>query len=100
MCMLLKRHNLKFIFMKRFVIRLRRVGIIKNPIFEIVVMMSSSRRNGFLFDKIGVYSPKCNDYFFYIDSFKLGRWLNRGALIRFSVVRLLSKFLISNKNLK
>jgi ribosomal protein S16 len=81
--------------MKRFVIRLRRISVIKDSIFEIVVMMSCSRRNGFLCDKIGIYSPKRHDYFFYINSFKLGRWLNRGALIRPSVVKLLSKFLIS-----
>ena len=59
--------------MQRFVIRLRRIGNFKNPIFEIIVIKSCSRRSGFLFDKIGVYSPRCNNSFFYINSLKLGK---------------------------
>lgn len=77
-------------------IRLHRVGGFKNPSFWIVVINANRRRNcGRFLDRIGFFTPQYGQRTFGINSYRLGFWLNNGAFMNLSVMRLLSKFLSS-----
>ena len=80
--------------MRKFCIRLTRKGNKKYPVYFIVVTFRDLRAQSYFFEKIGYYNPNKGENVFFIDSFRLGCWLNKGAIINKSVFKLLGKFLV------
>jgi small subunit ribosomal protein S16 len=60
-------------------IRLTRMGAKKRPFYRIVVMNSTSKRDGRSIDEIGFYDPMTDPSTVKIDEDKALLWLGRGA---------------------
>lgn len=63
------------------IIRLRRKGRYKYPVYDIVVVQKGKKsRSGFL-DRVGFYNPMClgSKSIIFLDLGKIGFWLYRGA---------------------
>lgn len=81
--------------MRKRCIRLVRRGNKRYPVFYIVMSFKDLRANSYCFEKIGYFNPNKGENYFFLNSFKLGFWLNRGAFINKSVLKILGKFLVS-----
>jgi small subunit ribosomal protein S16 len=77
--------------MSKLVIKFFRRGVLKSPIFHIVVVRNVGQsKKGFFLEKLGYYDPmffKSGRKVLIINFFKLGVWLNRGALLHKTVRR-------------
>jgi small subunit ribosomal protein S16 len=60
-------------------IRLTRMGAKKRPFYRIVVMNSTSKRDGRSIDQLGFYDPLTDPATVKIDEEKALLWLGRGA---------------------
>lgn len=60
-------------------IRLKRTGKRGQPHYRIVVMESSSPRNGKTVEEIGYYNPRNNPTTFEVDQEVAKKWLEKGA---------------------
>jgi len=58
-------------------IRLRRMGYKKNPIYRIVVINSSNRREGSPIQELGFYNPKTKEM--KLDKASALSWISKGA---------------------
>jgi len=58
-------------------IRLRRMGYKKNPIYRIVVINSSNRREGTPIQELGFYNPKTKEM--KMDKTSALNWISKGA---------------------
>lgn len=66
-----------------------------NKFFFLVVTFKKNPLSGFFLDKLG-FINNCNmKISFFIDTFKLGFWLNKGTILNKKVYKCLSKFLLS-----
>jgi ribosomal protein S16 len=80
--------------MQDIVIRFRRIGRIRRPTYEIIVINSKKHAySGIYLEKIGFFNPNSSENIFCLNSERLGFWLNRGAKLRPSVLRYLGKFI-------
>ena len=70
--------------------RLTRVGSTKNPVYRIVVVDSSARRNGRAIYTIGQYNPRMEPSLIEIDADKAKDWLSKGVQPSRTVKRLLA----------
>ena len=69
-------------------IRLKRLGMKKNPFYRIIVADSRSPRNGSFIEEIGVYDPNIEPARFEVDGEKAKKWLGNGAQPTETVARL------------
>ncbi|GII61749.1 30S ribosomal protein S16 [Sphaerisporangium siamense] len=60
-------------------IKLKRLGMIRNPQYRIVVADSRTKRDGRAIEEIGLYHPKENPSFIKVDSERAQYWLGVGA---------------------
>ncbi len=60
-------------------IRLKRTGRSKQPHYRVVVIESSSPRDGKSVEEIGYYNPRTNPTTFEIDKDAAADWLSKGA---------------------
>ena len=60
-------------------IRLKRIGKSGQPHYRIVVMESSSPRDGRAVEEIGIYNPRTKPTTFEVDKEKAQKWLSTGA---------------------
>ncbi|GGL21737.1 30S ribosomal protein S16 [Sphaerisporangium melleum] len=60
-------------------IKLKRLGMIRNPQYRIVVADSRTKRDGRAIEEIGLYHPKENPSFIQVDSERAQYWLSVGA---------------------
>jgi ribosomal protein S16 len=58
--------------MKGLIIRLKRKGGFRYPVFDIVVIKKTQRMRGRCLEKIGVYNPNFSENFFFINTSRLG----------------------------
>ncbi len=72
-------------------IRLRRMGMKKNPIYRVIVADSRSPRDGKFIEEIGTYNPLVNPAEFKVDSDKVKTWIKNGAQPTETVKSLLKK---------
>ena len=70
-------------------LRLKRLGKKRYPFYRLVIMESTSRRNGRPIDEVGYYNPMTKDYKFDID--KIKKWLSYGVKPTETVFNLLKK---------
>ncbi len=76
-------------------LRLKRLGKKRFPFYRLVIMESTSRRNGRPIDEVGYYNPMTKDYKFDLD--KIKKWLNFGVQPTETVLSLLKKAEIISK---
>lgn len=76
------------------VIRFRKKGIIRYPLYEIIVTYKDIRNKGIALEKLGFYNPHKGVKSLYINTYRLSFWLLKGALINFTVKKYLVKFLL------
>ena len=72
-------------------IRLKRMGMKKEPFYRIVVTDSRSPRDGRFIEEIGYYNPLTNPVDIKIDAEKAKKWLGNGAQPTETVKALLKK---------
>ena len=72
-------------------IRLRRMGMKKNPIYRVIVADSRSPRDGKFIEEIGFYNPLVNPAEFKVDGEKVKTWIKNGAQPTETVKSLLKK---------
>ena len=60
-------------------IRLKRLGMIRQPQYRIVVADSRTKRDGRVIEEIGIYHPKNDPSTIVIDSARAQHWLSVGA---------------------
>jgi len=53
--------------MRSYIIRLKRIGRWRKPIYEVVVSFSDSAVNAGRFEKLGFYSPRMESKIFFIN---------------------------------
>ena len=76
-------------------LRLKRLGKKRYPFYRLVIMESTSRRNGRPIDEVGYYNPMTKDYKF--DPEKIQKWLSYGVKPTDTVLTLLAKAKILSK---
>lgn len=72
-------------------IRLRRMGMKKNPFYRVVVADSRSPRDGKFIEEIGTFTPLTNPAEFKVDADKAKTWIKNGAQPTETVKALLKK---------
>ena len=72
-------------------IRLKRMGMKKNPFYRVVVADSRYPRDGRFIEEIGYYNPLTNPVEIKIDSEKATKWISNGAQPTETVKSLLKK---------
>jgi small subunit ribosomal protein S16 len=72
-------------------IRLRRVGRKKQPYYRVVVMPSTSPRDGAYIEEVGFYNPRTRPAFLTMDLDKVDAWLAKGAEVTESAASLIRK---------
>jgi small subunit ribosomal protein S16 len=60
-------------------IRLKRIGMKKNPYYRVVVTDERSPRDGSFIEEIGIYDPMKQPAEIRIDAEKAAQWLKNGA---------------------
>jgi len=70
-------------------LRLKRLGKKRSPSYRLVIMESTSRRNGRPVDEVGYYNPMTKNYKF--DTDKIKKWLSYGVQPTETVFNLLKK---------
>jgi small subunit ribosomal protein S16 len=70
-------------------LRLKRNGRKRQPSYRLVIMESTSRRNGRPIDEVGYYNPITKQSYFNQD--KIIKWLNYGVQPTETVFQLLKK---------
>lgn len=76
-------------------IRLKRLGKKRYPFYRLVIMKSTSKRNGRPIDEVGYYNPITKDFKFDLD--KIKKWLSYGVQPTETVLNLLKKSKIISK---
>jgi small subunit ribosomal protein S16 len=70
-------------------LRLKRNGRKRQPSYRLVIMESTSRRNGRPIDEVGYYNPITKES--YLNQEKIAKWLNYGVQPTETVLQLLKK---------
>ncbi|GAA4218255.1 small subunit ribosomal protein S16 [Streptosporangium album] len=70
-------------------IKLKRLGMIRNPQYRIVIADSRTKRDGRAIEEIGLYHPKENPSRIEVDSERAAYWLGVGAQPTEPVLKLL-----------
>lgn len=70
-------------------IRLKRMGMIRNAQYRIVVMDSRAKRDGRAIEEIGIYQPKADPSIITVKSERAQYWLGVGAQPTETVVKIL-----------
>jgi len=70
-------------------LRLKRLGKKRSPSYRLVIMESTSRRNGRPVEELGYYDPTTKNYKFETD--KIKKWLSYGVQPTATVLSLLKK---------
>lgn len=70
-------------------LRLKKLGRKRQPSYRLVIMESTSRRDGRPIDEVGYYNPITKQYS--IDAVKIQKWLNYGVKPTQTVFQLLRR---------
>ncbi len=79
-------------------IRLMRMGAKKRPFYRVVVVDSRSPRDGKFIERVGYYNPLKDPAEIKLDEEKVRKWLERGAQPTETVMHILKKVGIIEKN--
>lgn len=78
----------------RLVVRFKRKGCIRYPLYDIVVMKSQVRRDGLVLERLGFFNPNLKFNVLVIDSSRLAFWVNRGVIVQSAVKERIAKFMV------
>ena len=70
-------------------LRLKRMGRKRTPFYRLVIMESTTKRDGRAIDELGYYNPINKNLYF--DTNKIIKWLQNGVKPTKSVINLLKK---------
>lgn len=70
-------------------LRLKKIGRKRQPAYRLVIMKSTTRRDGRPIDQVGYYNPITKNSYF--DLIKITKWLNYGVKPTQTVYQLLKK---------
>ena len=76
------------------IIRFRKRGKIHYPLYDIVVTYRDNRNRGSFIEKLGFFNPNSYDKLLFLNTFRLGYWVSKGAGINNNVKKYISKFLL------
>jgi len=76
------------------VIRLRKIGKIYYPMYEIILIYKDKRNRGSYIEKLGFFNPNVEKRIFFFNSYRLSYWLNKGVHVNNTVKKYLVKFLV------
>lgn len=76
------------------IIRLRKRGNIHYPIYEIILTYKDNRNRGSFLEKLGFFNPNFSKRIFFLNTYRLSYWLNKGIIINNTVKKYLIKFLV------
>ncbi|WNY65218.1 30S ribosomal protein S16 [Borreliella carolinensis] len=79
-------------------IRLKRMGAKKRPYYRIVVMNSTSPRDGRAIEELGYYHPVEKQNQIKIKEDRMKDWISKGAILSDTVKMLLNKNSLNAKN--
>lgn len=88
------RNNLGGKKFNKLIVRLKRKGNLHNSLYEVVLMKQNSRRGGFVIERLGFFNPQFTERVFFINSYRLAYWLNRGVIVHSTVKKYIVKFLV------
>jgi len=74
------------------IVRFRRRGYIRYPVYEIILTRRNNRSGPFI-EKLGFYNPHFTERLFFIDGARLAHWIMKGAVINKTVKKYLVKLL-------
>jgi len=75
------------------VIRLKRGGHKRLPIYQIICIIKYKRNKGDFLRRLGFLSLTKTDHFLFLDLHALGSCLNKGSLLNGTVKKYISKFI-------
>ena len=78
-------------------IRLRRIGLKKQPSYRIIVADSESPRDGRFLEIIGSYNPRTEPFSFDVDEDRVYYWMSKGAQPSESVSKLFKSVGVSER---
>nr|YP_010537655.1 ribosomal protein S16 [Tenuicylindrus belgicus]UYC31572.1 ribosomal protein S16 [Tenuicylindrus belgicus] len=70
-------------------LRLTRIGRKRQPVYRLVVMLNTTRRDGRPIESLGYYNPITKESYFKMD--KINWWLEKGVIPTDTVKSLLKK---------
>ncbi|MBF0171316.1 MAG: 30S ribosomal protein S16 [Nitrospinae bacterium] len=73
------------------IIRLRRMGAKKKPVYRIVATDSRRPRDGIYLDAMGQYDPSKSDGQITLDKDRVSHWLGQGAMVSDTVKSIFKK---------
>lgn len=76
------------------VIRLKQKGHVNYRLFDIVLVVQSASKSGFILERLGFFNPNMGERYLVYDSQRLAYWTRRGAFVHNNVKKLLIKTLI------
>lgn len=80
---------------KQKVIRFRKKGIVRYPLYDIIVTYKNLRNKGASLEKLGFFNPQSGVKSLKVNGYRLSHWLLKGAFINYSVKKYLVKFLLN-----
>jgi ribosomal protein S16 len=86
--MILKKNKIK-------IIKFWNKGKKNYPIYELLLSYKNHNK-GFYIEKLGFFNPNFKEKLFFINTYRLAFWLNKGALINKTVKSYLIKFINNN----
>ena len=79
---------------KQKVIRFRKKGIIRYPLYDVIVTYKNLRNKSIALEKLGFFNPQYGVESLYVNIYRLSYWVLKGAFINYSVKKYLVKFLL------
>lgn len=76
------------------IIRFRKRGRKFYPIFDIILTYKDKRNRGVAIEKLGFLNPNVKERLFFINTYRLAYWLNKGVIINNKVKTYLLKFAV------
>lgn len=80
------------------IIRLRSRGRKYFPIYDIVLTFKDNRNRGPIIEKLGFFNPNFSERLFFINTYRLAFWLNRGVFFNETVKKYLVKMALITSN--
>jgi len=80
---------------KQKIIRFRKKGIIRYPLYDVIVTYKNLRNKSIALEKLGFFNPQYGVKSLYVNIYRLSYWVLKGAFINYSVKKYLVKFLLT-----
>ena len=79
---------------KQKIIRFRKKGIIRYPLYDVVVAYKNIKNKGIALEKLGFFNPQYGVKSLRINTYRLSYWLMKGVFVNYSIKKYLVKFIL------